>query len=156
MLSATLVLAMVSRAENPKIRNLAFGTEYAIAATEIKHNFTEPTSKTLDMIVCDSIDYLNVKFDKVVFAFKESRLSEARFVIYYKNKWDARRGIQYMAAELKNYFDLSKDLEDDGSYFYKGGIAKSVDGKLFTLYVKKDNGRWSVQLRYGPYRLEEN
>lgn len=143
----------VSALGNAKIGNIVFGDDYNKALTAIKQNFGVPDIVDKSVVEYKNKNHFGVNFDKVIFRFTDSKLVEACFISYKNSKNTANKSIQVLADIIKSDYDLSMDIEDDGTYFYKGGLAKSMDGRLFTLFIRKYSGRWTIQMRYGPYKI---
>ena len=49
-------------------------------------------------------------------------------------------------------YEISYDEEDGGDVFYKGGTSPLGYGKLFTIFTSPMDGRWTAQLRFGPFK----
>jgi hypothetical protein len=149
----TLFPCTTSASDTGKIGDIQFGDNYNIALKAIQKDFGVPSKADNSEIEYENKSYLGVNFDKVIFSFKNSKLVEARFISYKNSKYAANKSIKIFANKIKSDYDLSMDIEDNGSFFYKGGVAKTLDGRLFTLFIRKDLGRWSVQMRYGPFKI---
>jgi hypothetical protein len=51
---------------------------------------------------------------------------------------------------MKKY-GISKDKEDQGPWFYVGGISPRGIGHLFTIFMYRKLGNHCAELRFGPF-----
>ena len=65
----------------------------------------------------------------------------------------AQKRMEDIAREMKSSYDVSRDVEDDMSWFYKGGKSPVGVSHLFTIYTYPRQGSYGTELRYGPVRF---
>lgn len=134
--------------------NLEFGSSYDSAIVTIKAQLGTPMTETSDTLIYRNIDYCGFKWDQVVFRFKNKVLMETRCYRFQANKVKAVGMLPTIAKEMEKSHVMTLDYEDDGTVFYAGGKSPEGFGHLFTIYVSPYQGRWSTQLRFGPFVLQ--
>ena len=72
------------------------------------------------------------------------------------SKGGAQKRMEDIARELGKTEGLSRDIEDNNTWFYKGGISPVGVSHLFTIYTYPKQGTYGTELRYGPVRFPEN
>lgn len=143
-------LAAVACAK-PGIGKANFGDDYTVAMPLLKAQFGEPDSISGQSLTYFEKDYNGMHFSRITFNFRHDRFAEAFFQQRAKSKLEAKEEVKQLSEMMSKYYDLSKDYVE-GAWFYLGGNAPKGLGCLFTIYCRKDNGRWSAVLRYGPYK----
>ena len=162
MISKLKVLLLVAcflsvlQAFGQGIGKVRFGASYEEAVTHIKEAFGNPEKSTVDEVAYSNASFEGVQWNWVTFRFKEGLLCEARFYQDHKNKGKAKAELDNIAKCLSRKHALSLDYEEDGNRFYAGGLSPMGIGRLFTVFVAPHNGRWSDQLRFGPFKFESN
>lgn len=159
-LAFALVLSITASAkQEANVSGVTFGMAYTQAVQQIEAQFGKPTTATDDQLVYTNKKYMGILFQQVSFKFGQSKsgdvvLNEARFTVLSKDKGSAQRFTQSIAKKMEtNYPDLSMDIEDDGAPFYKGGNSPVDNGRLFTIYQFRQNGKYASVLRFGPIRF---
>lgn len=150
-LTTLLLLCVLTATAHPGIGKAKFGDDYQKALPLLKAQFGEPDTIIGQSITYYEKDYLDMHFSRIVFNFRNNRFAEAFFQKRVRSRQAARREVKAVSEVMSRYYDLSKDLSD-GSWFYLGGNAPVGLSCLFTIYSRRDNGRWSAVLRYGPYK----
>ena len=115
-----------------------FGSRYPDAMRNIEAMLGKPTTE---------VD------GKAYFKFAQGVLVEARFICMTPTKSTSLRHLEDIAKVMKQSHDMTKDYEDRHTVFYKGGRSPMEFGHLFTIFVSPYKGRWSAQLRYGPFEF---
>ena len=99
---------------------------------------------------------MGVRFQELTFGFQKNGkgrtyFNEARFTLQAGSKVNARKYVELIANRMADeYPGVSKDLEEDGSPFYKGGTSPFIGNYLFTIYVYPGRNGYQTVLRYGP------
>ena len=70
-------------------------------------------------------------------------------------KANAVQSVKAVARAMDDKHAMTRDLEDDGTPFYKGGKSPLDVGHLFTIYASPYKGAWSTQLRFGPFAFRK-
>ena len=138
-----------------KVGTVALGLPYSEALAAIKAEFGEPVSVSSDEVTFGKKAFQGFTFDEVKFRFKNGKFNEARFFAKVGAKGVAQRKMEDIAKNMGQHYNLSRDLEDDNSWFYKGGRAPVGVSHLFTIYTYPRQGSYGVELRYGPIRFPE-
>lgn len=138
------------------IGKVRFGASYEEAVKHIKETFGNPEKSTSDEVAYTNASYEGVQWNWVTFRFKDGLLCEARFYQDHKNKGKAKAELENIAKCLGRKHTLSLDYEEDGNRFYAGGLSPLGIGRLFTVFVAPHNGKWSDQLRFGPFKFKNN
>ena len=133
------------------VGNTKLGAVYEEALISLKAEFGEPEQESITQIKFKNVHFKGFKFDALCLNFRNNRFSEARFYMNASNKQAALHLKESLAKAFSQNQELSKDLEEDGSTFYKGGRGPLGIGHLFTIFSAPNNGRWTAQLRYGPF-----
>lgn len=134
-----------------KIDEAEFGKGYCEIIPLLEKEFGKPVFVTTEQIVYEYKEYRGIKFDRMVFNFKNSRFSEARLYVKTPSKAMANSIVRKMVKIFANVETVSCDYED-GSYFYKDGRAPVGIGRLFTISVLCLQGKWNAEVRYGPFK----
>lgn len=153
-LSLLLTLSMSATAQ--EIGNVRFGSAQSEAITNIKALFGEPATSTTDGITYKNKTYAGMTWNEIHFNFKDGVLSEARFYMNAKNKAAALQQMAREATAMGKSNVMTKDYEDDGTPFYAGGKSPDGYGHLFTIFASPRAGRWTSQLRFGPFSVKNN
>jgi|LAHS01.1.fsa_nt_gb hypothetical protein len=133
--------------------SLEFGSSYHDAIVSIKAQLGSPVTESSDTLIYKNIDYCGFRWDQVVFRFRNGILTETRCYMYQANKDRAVGRLSAIAKEMEKTHVMTMDYEDDGTVFYAGGRSPEGYGHLFTIYASPYRGRWSAQLRFGPFAL---
>ena len=99
--------------------------------------------------------YEGLVWDEVFFLFDDGKLSEVRMYKRQSRKANAVQSVKAVARVMGDTHALTRDLEDDGTPFYKGGKSPLDVGHLFTIYASPYKGAWSTQLRFGPFAFRK-
>lgn len=135
-----------------KVGSIVLGTVYHEALDAMKAEFGEPAMVSTTQVAYKNVHFKGFKFDELYFNFRNNKFCEARFYIGALNRNVAVNMKESLAKAFGESYNLSMDLEEDGSTFYKGGRGPSGIGHLFTIFTAPDHGRWTAQLRYGPFK----
>ena len=155
-----LFVLLFSLAVNAKgdtgVANVDFGTSYDMAITKLKQTFGEPAMSDSAKVVFMNRLYDGDRYDKVEFYFEQEKgdcvFNQARFYIFCTNKNVARQRLKFLSKVMGKKYEISYDEEDGGDVFYKGGTSPLGYGKLFTIFTSPMDGRWTAQLRFGPFK----
>ena len=63
--------------------------------------------------------------------------------------------MENIAQTMRTKYELSRDVEEDLTWFYKGGRSPLGIGHLFTIYTYRKQGAYGVELRYGPINFPQ-
>jgi len=156
LLFALFVSMTVSAQRVEKVGTVQLGLPYNEALSAIKAEFGEPVSVSSDEVIYGKKNFLGFNYDEVKFRFKNGRFNEARFFMKVGSKGGAQKRMEDIARELGKTEGLSRDIEDNNTWFYKGGISPVGVSHLFTIYTYPKQGTYGTELRYGPVRFPEN
>lgn len=137
------------------IGQVRFGSSREVASEAIFALFGRPSSMADNCYVYTDKEFEGFHWNEVLFRFTNNRLTEARFFMNQRSKRDARRRLTAISKVLAEKHVMSMDIEDDGSCFYAGGKSPLYFGHLFTLFVSPRNGKWTDQLRFGPFEFKD-
>lgn len=135
------------------IGDVRFGSTYREAMRDIMALFGQPSATSERQCVYVNKSFMGMLFDEVHFNFKEGKLTEARFFRSQDSKRAAKAGMKQLNDTLDKVFHTTLDLEDRSTPFYVGGSSPTGMGRLFTIFIAPRAGKWSTQLRYGPFKL---
>ena len=155
LLLGLLCSMTMSAQQVEKVGTVALGLPYAEALTAIKAEFGEPQSVSDDQVVYGKKTFMGMAFDEVKFRFRNGKFNEARFFCKVGSKAAAQKKMEEMAKTLGKTYNLSRDVEDDMTWFYKGGRSPLGIGHLFTLYTYAKQGAHGAELRYGPINFRD-
>ena len=127
-----------------------FGMPIANALTAIQRIYGEPAKKSDTSVVYTKKAFSGMDFDAVEFGFKENKLVDARFIMNSATRAESEKKMDSIAAKMKKY-GISKDKEDQGPWFYVGGISPRGIGHLFTIFMYRKLGNHCAELRFGPF-----
>lgn len=130
-----------------------FGDDINKVLPLLKEQFGEPTVVEGQSVTYRDKSYRNTRFTRIVFNFRNNRLAEAVFQKAVASKAAATQEVKNIAKQMEKDYQTSSDY-DDGAWFYIGGRSPVGMGNLFTVYSRRDNGRWSAVLRYGPFKFK--
>ena len=147
------IVSMSLHAEGLNIgaESLNFGTPYLNILTNVEAEWGKPTTNDDGNIHYCNVALYGTKWDEVGLFFKNGVLVEARCYVSQKNKLMATRKLSTVARMMKDKHAMTCDYEEDGSLFYVGGKSPNEIGHLFTLFIAPHQGKWSTQLRFGPF-----
>lgn len=151
-----MIFLSVAMAANADILDAGFfGTNYDVAVKVIEKEFGKPAQ----VANANELKFTDIKFADVVwneahFKFIGGVLSEARFYSRQTSKPAALRFSSKLATTMEKQHSVTKDYEDEDTFFYKGGKSPMDFGHLFTIFVSPYKGVWSTQLRYGPFEIK--
>ena len=151
-LAALLMVSMMAKAQS--IGKVQFGTPLSEAKTEITAQMGNPSKATEQELCYTNKVFNGFKWNEIHFFFKDGKLNEARFYMNVKNKAAAKVQAKNVSKVLGKDNVMTEDYEDDGTPFYAGGKSPDGFGHLFTIFVSPRAGRWTTQLRYGPFELK--
>ena len=157
---ATIVIIVTTTSVNAHsvvdVSGIVFGTSYEEALQAIEEQFGKPLSRTESRVVYRDKDFMGVRFQELTFGFQKddegrTYFNEARFTLQAGSKANACKYVETIANRMADeYPGVSKDLEEDGSPFYKGGASPFIGNYLFTIYVYPGRNGYQTVLRYGP------
>ncbi len=130
-----------------------FGSRYPDAMRNIEAMLGKPTTEVDGKVVYKNVKYEGMSWNEAYFKFAQGVLVEARFICMTPTKSTSLRHLEDIAKVMKQSHDMTKDYEDRHTAFYKGGRSPMEFGHLFTIFVSPYKGRWSAQLRYGPFEF---
>lgn len=149
-----LVVGVASAVEN-KFVSIDFGTSRHDALSIIKERFGEPNAIDGDNLVYYDLMINGYCFNKIIFGFEPKQggdyFNEARFFLVAPSRPMAIADRDSLARDLAKKYDMTHDFEENGNKFYKGGVAPSGIGYLFTLSTHRREGKWTTELRFGAF-----
>ena len=145
LLMGILFSMTVSAQRVAKVGTVELGIPYAEALSAIKAEFGEPVSVSSDEVIYGKKNFRGFNYDEV-----------KRFFMKVGSKGGAQKRMEDIARELGKTEGLSRDIEDNNTWFYKGGISPVGVSHLFTIYTYPKQGAYGTELRYGPVRFPEN
>lgn len=145
----------VSAQSVESVGTVELGSSYDEALAAIKAEFGDPQSVSEDEVTCVSKRFRGFAFDEMKFRFKNGKFNEARFYQKVGSKAEAQRKMENIAQTMRTKYELSRDVEEDLTWFYKGGRSPLGIGHLFTIYTYRKQGAYGVELRYGPITFGE-
>lgn len=153
---AFLILSLVfSLSASSQGRKLLEGVDFGMpmdkATAAIQRIYGAPEQKGESTISYTKKSFRGMTFDQIEFGFKEGRLVDARFVCDCKTRVESSSKMDAIAAMMKKSYEISKDKEDQGPWFYVGGISPRGIGHLFTIFMYRRQGIHCAELRYGPF-----
>lgn len=150
-----LLTAVAVSASAQGIGDVRFGSSREVASRAIFQLFGQPSSTDDNCYIYTNKVFEGFHWNEVLFKFTGDRLTEARFFMNQRNKHDARRKLTVISKVLAEKHVMSMDIEEDGSYFYAGGKSPLYFGHLFTLFISPRDGKWTDQLRFGPFEFKD-
>ena len=155
---ALMVSLTISARRSVDVEGVSFGTSYEETIAVLQKTFGLPSVKVPDKLVYLDEKFEGMKADKVEFGFQEVDgtpvLNQARFYFLCNNKASAVEKMKTLAKNMGTKYNISYDVEEGGTEFYKGGISPIGIGNLFTIYVSPYQGKWTCQVRYGKFQLK--
>lgn len=136
------------------IGEVRFGSSREVASEAIFQLFGQPSSTDGNCYIYKNKEFEGFHWNEVLFRFTNDRLTEARFFMNQRSKYEARRKLTAISKVLAKKHVMSMDIEDDGNHFYAGGKSPLYYGHLFTLFISPREGRWTDQLRFGPFEFK--
>lgn len=156
LLAVCLCFSMMASAQNvEKVGTVELGLPYDQALAAMKAEWGDPSSKNEREVTYKHKTYKGFEFDEVVFRFRNGKFNEARFFVKVGSRYAAQQRMEALAKEMGKEKTLSKDIEEGGAWFYKGGRAPSEAAPLFTLCTIPRKGAYGMELRYGPFNFEK-
>ncbi|MCR5132043.1 MAG: hypothetical protein K6C10_11370 [Prevotella sp.] len=154
VLLMSVFFSLCAMAQNDaKVGTVTLGLPYDQAVTAIKAEFGEPVSASADELVYSKKTFEGYTYDEVKFRFKNGKFNEARFFAKVGAKGAAQRKMEEVAKKMGQRYNLSRDIEEGNTWFYKGGRAPVGVSHLFTICTYPKQGSHGVELRYGPIRF---
>lgn len=150
-----LLLAMPLHIDAQTIDASLFGVGYKEALTAVEKEFGKPNATTEGNLYYSKTLYEGLVWDEVFFLFDDGKLSEVRMYKRQSRKANAVQSVKAVARVMGDKHAMTRDLEDDGTPFYKGGKSPLDVGHLFTIYASPYKGAWSTQLRFGPFAFRK-
>lgn len=151
-----LGLSLMAHAQKvEKVGTVELGLPYVEAVAAMKAEWGEPSKENEQEVTYKHKTYKGFAFDEVVFRFKNGRFNEARFFVKVGSRYAAQKRMEELANEMGKENTLSKDLEEGGAWFYKGGRAPVEYAPLFTLCTIPRKGAFGTELRYGPFNFDK-
>jgi hypothetical protein len=152
---AVLAFSLFANAKENNFVNLKFGTSRSEALQIIKAQFGEPDTIDGDNLIYREKSLNGYQFNKIVFGFepegKGGYFNQARFFITKPTRKLAVQQRDSLAKYMETDYGVSCDYEENGNKFYKGGIAPTGIGFLFTICTQRREGHWTTELRYGAF-----
>ena len=146
-----LMFAISVGAQNRTLmEGVDFGMSMTKVLTAIQRIYGEPVKKNDATVVYEKKAFSGMDFDEVEFGFKEDKLVDARFIMNSATRPESEKKMDAIAAKMKKY-GISKDKEDQGPWFYVGGISPRGIGHLFTIFMYRKQGSHCTELRFGPF-----
>ena len=143
-------LAMNAQQKTEMVGTIKLGSDYSEALNAMKMEFGEPLRTSEDEVVYANKRFRGFTFDEVKFCFKNGKFNEARFFSKVGTKAEAQKKMENVAQTMKTKYQLSRDVEGDSTWFYKGGCSPLGIGHLFTLYTYPRKGAYGMEIRFGP------
>ena len=150
-----LLLALPLPFDAQTIDTSLFGVSCHEALAALEKEFGKPKATTDEKLSYCNIQYEGVVWDEAYFMFRDSKLCEVRMYKRQGRKANAVQGVRTVARNMGAKHVVTKDLEEDGTPFYKGGKTPVDFGHLFTIYASPYKGAWSTQLRFGPFSFRK-
>ena len=148
-------LAMNAQQKTEMVGTVKLGSDYSEALNAMRMEFGEPLHISESEVVDANKRFRGFAFDEVKFRFKNGKFNEARFYQKVGLKAEAQRKMENIAQTMKTKYQLSRDVEEDLTWFYKGGCSPLGIGHLFTIYTYRKQGAYGVELRYGPIKFPQ-
>lgn len=151
-----LISSMAMSAQSVEtVGTVELGSAYEEALKAIKAEFGEPVSASESEVVYANKKFRGFSFDEVKFRFKNGQFNEARFYSKVGSRGEAQRKMENIAQTMRTKYELSRDVEEDMTWFYKGGRSPLGIGHLFTIYTYRRQGAYGVELRFGPINFPQ-
>ena len=151
-----LISSMAVSAQSVEsVGTVELGSAYEEALKAIKAEFGEPVSASESEVVYANKKFRGFSFDEVKFRFKNGHFNEARFYSKVGSRPEAQRKMENIAQTMRTKYELSRDVEEDMTWFYKGGRSPLGIGHLFTIYTYRRQGAYGVELRFGPINFPQ-
>ena len=148
-------LAMTAQQKMEMVGTVKLGSDYSEALGAMRTEFGEPLRISENEVVYANKKFRGFAFDEVKFRFKNGKFNEARFYSKVGSKAEAQKKMENVAQTMKTKYQLSRDVEDDSTWFYKGGRSPLGIGHLFTLYTYPRKGAYGMEIRYGPINFPQ-
>lgn len=148
-------LAMNAQQKTEMVGTIKLGSDYSEALNAMKMEFGEPLRTSEDEVVYANKRFRGFTFDEVKFCFKNGKFNEARFFSKVGTKAEAQKKMENVAQTMKTKYQLSRDVEGDSTWFYKGGCSPLGIGHLFTLYTYPRKGAYGMEIRFGPINFPQ-
>ncbi|MBR6455964.1 MAG: hypothetical protein IKS72_03410 [Prevotella sp.] len=156
LLMMCLAFSLGASAQNVEsVGTVELGSSYEEALAAIKAEFGDPQSVTEDEVILGPKKFRGFSFDEMKFRFKNGKFNEARFYSKVGSKAEAQKKMENIAQTMRTKYELSRDVEEDLTWFYKGGRSPLGIGHLFTIYTYRKQGAYGVELRYGPINFPQ-
>lgn len=156
---ASLIFPLLVNAKGKEFVNLNFWTSRNEALQIIKVEYGKPDTIEGDNLIYKDKMLNGYKFSKIVFGFEPTisggYFNQARFFITEPTRALAVRQRDSLARYLGTECGISYDYEENGNKFYKGGVAPSGIGFLFTICTNRREGKWTTELRYGAFHKQK-
>lgn len=151
-----LISSMAVSAQSVEtVGTVELGSAYEEALKAIKAEFGEPVSASESEVVYANKKFRGFSFDEVKFRFQNGQFNEARFYSKVGSRGEAQRKMENIAQTMRTKYELSRDVEEDMTWFYKGGRSPLGIGHLFTIYTYRRQGAYGVELRFGPINFPQ-
>ena len=156
LLILSLFMTLSANAQVALVGRTPMGWGFDRARQSIVREFGEPTRVHHErLIYSKGCTFHGVNYDRAEFKFDDGLFNEAIFRCYVADKQSALQLMDSVAAKMSGTFNLSKDKEDAGRWFYKGGKSPLKVGYLFTIYTYPHRGSYVTELRYGPVKFKK-
>ncbi len=132
-----------------------FGTSRHDALSIFKARYGEPNAIDGDNLIYYDLTINGYYFNRIIFGFEPKQtgdyFNEARFFMVAPSRPGAVADRDSLASDLSKKYSMAYDFEENGNKFYKGGVAPSGIGHLFTLSTHLRGGQWTTELRFGAF-----
>ena len=135
------------------IGNACFGDSQQAVALALHEAFGKAGKQTENTISYSKELYRGMRFDRLTFTFQQDRLVDASFSTARRTRAEAIALMDSIAVNMKQTYGISKDKEDQGPWFYVGGISPRGIGHLFTIFIYRKQGLYYTELRFGPFAV---
>lgn len=135
--------------------------KFGLPRSEVVSVFTQlwgcPVETTESAVTFYNVELDGFCFDRAVLGFEAGAhgdyFNQARLFITRPVRRQAVVQRDSLARTLSTQYGygITRDYEENGNKFYKGGTSPEGIGFLFTIYTQRRQGQWSTELRYGAF-----
>lgn len=154
LLLTGLILGQAMAADFLPVR---FGLPKVEAISAFTQLWGCPVETTENAITFYNVELDGFCFNRVVLGFEDAThggyFNQARLFITRPVRRQAVIQRDSLARTLSTQYGygITRDYEENGNKFYKGGTSPEGIGFLFTIYTQRRQGQWSTELRYGAF-----
>lgn len=152
-----LTMLMLGQAVAADFLPVRFGQPKKDAVSAFTQLWGCPVETTENTVTFYNVELDGFCFDRVVLGFEEvahgGYFNQARLFITRPVRRQAVVLRDSLARTLSTQYGygITRDYEENGNKFYKGGVSPEGIGFLFTIYTQRRQGLWSTELRYGAF-----